>query len=111
MLGRDVAFFVVGYGIAIGTAFLPPEVGWLKWVAAAFLFVLYAVYVRLHFTDAAEEGDAEELNRLHITRRAAAATGRTMLEIDALPGRALGDRAASRAMAHRRRPGRRSRWR
>ncbi|MEO6579037.1 MAG: sodium:calcium antiporter [Candidatus Limnocylindria bacterium] len=85
VLGRDVGFFVVGYGIAIGTAFLPAELGWLKWVAAAVLFVLYAVYVRLHFTDEAEESDPEELNRLHLTRVPPLNTER-MLEIDALPG-------------------------
>lgn len=68
VLGRDVGFFVVGYGIAIGTAFLPEEVEWLKYVAAALLVALYAVYVRLHFTDEAAEGDAEDLNRLHMTR-------------------------------------------
>jgi cation:H+ antiporter len=85
ILGRDVMFFIVGYGVAIGTAFLPQEVAWLKWVAAAFLFVLYAVYVRLHFTDTAEESNAEELNRLHLTR-VHALSGPRMLEIDALPG-------------------------
>ncbi|HET7685634.1 MAG TPA: sodium:calcium antiporter [Candidatus Limnocylindria bacterium] len=91
ILGRDVGFFVVGYGIAIGTAFLPAELNWLKWVAAAALFVIYAVYVRAHFTDEAEEGNAEELNRLHLTR----ITGDNgtvqvvegdQLEIDAFPG-------------------------
>ncbi|MGH2444496.1 MAG: sodium:calcium antiporter [Candidatus Limnocylindria bacterium] len=85
VLGRDVAFFVVGYGIAIGTAFLPQEVSWLKWVAAGLLFVLYAVYVRLHFTDAAEESDPEELNRLHLTR-VRGLDGPRMLEIDAFAG-------------------------
>lgn len=68
VLGRDVAFFVVGYGIAIGTAFLPAELVWLRWVAAAVLFVLYAVYVRMHFADAPETGEPEELNQLHATR-------------------------------------------
>jgi cation:H+ antiporter len=68
VLGRDVAFFVVGYGVAIGTAFLPADLAWLKWVAAAFLFVLYGVYVRLHFTDTPEESDPEELSRLHLNR-------------------------------------------
>jgi cation:H+ antiporter len=68
ILGRDVGFFVVGYGIAIGTAFLPEELSWLKWVAAGLLFVLYAVYVRMHFADEAEESDGAELNRLHMTR-------------------------------------------
>jgi cation:H+ antiporter len=85
VLGRDVAFFIVGYGVAIGTAFLPQDLSWLKWVAAAFLFVLYAVYVRLHFTDTAEEGDPETLNRLHLTRVPPMNTPR-MLEIDVLPG-------------------------
>ena len=85
VLGRDVAFFIVGYAVAIGTAFLPQEVAWLKWVAAAALFVLYAVYVRLHFTDAAEESDAEDLAQLHITRvRPQRTTGR--LEVDHFPG-------------------------
>jgi cation:H+ antiporter len=85
VLGRDVAFFVVGYGIAIGTAFLPAEVGWLKWVAAAVLFILYAVYVRLHFTDDAEESDGEELNRLHLAR-VRGLGGPPTIEIDAFPG-------------------------
>ena len=85
VLGRDVLFFIVGYGVAIGTAFLPQEVSWLKWVAAAFLIILYAVYVRLHFTDTAEESDPEELRRLHLTR-VPALSGPRMLEIDVLPG-------------------------
>jgi cation:H+ antiporter len=85
VLARDVAFFIVGYGVAIGTAFLPQELSWLKWVAAAFLFVLYAVYVRLHFTDTAEGSDPDELNRLHLTR-VPALRGPRMLEIDVLPG-------------------------
>jgi cation:H+ antiporter len=84
VLGRDVAFFIVGYGVAIGTAFLPAELNWLKWMAAGFLFVLYAVYVRLHFTDTAEESEGEELNRLHLTRLQR--QREPMLEIDALPG-------------------------
>ena len=85
ILGRDIGFFIFGYGIAIGTAFLPQEVSWLKWVAAAALFVLYAVYVRLHFTDAAEESDPEDLAQLHITRiRSRKGAGR--LEVDHFPG-------------------------
>jgi cation:H+ antiporter len=85
VLGRDVAFFVVGYAIAIGTAFLPSELGWLKWVAAGVLLVMYGVYVRLHFTDEAEEGDAEDLNQLHLTRLPGMAGPHT-LDIDVLPG-------------------------
>ncbi|HEY8171096.1 MAG TPA: sodium:calcium antiporter [Candidatus Limnocylindria bacterium] len=85
ILGRDIAFFFVGYGIAIGTAFLPEDLGWLKWVAAGVLIVLYAVYVRLHFTDTPEESDPEALARLHLTR-VRGLNGPRMLEIDVLPG-------------------------
>ena len=84
ILGRDVAFFIVGYSIAIGTAFLPPELQWLKVVAAVGLVILYAVYVRLHFSDAAEEGDAADLNTLHATRLPGMAGPHT-LDIDILP--------------------------
>ena len=83
VLGRDVGFFIVGYGIAIGTAFLPEPLAWLKWVAAVLLFVIYAVYVRLHFSDEAEESQAEELNRLHATRIPGVRPG---VDIDVLPG-------------------------
>jgi cation:H+ antiporter len=85
VLGRDVVFFIVGYAVAIGTAFLPPEIDWLKWVAAGFLFILYGVYVKLHFSDEAEESDAGDLARLHLTRVRGMDGPRT-LEIDALPG-------------------------
>jgi cation:H+ antiporter len=85
VLGRDITFFFVGYAIAIGTAFLPAELGWLRWVAAGVLFVLYAVYVRLHFADPAEEGNADELNPLHVTRLPGMAGPHT-LDIDLLPG-------------------------
>ena len=89
VLGRDVGFFIVGYGIAIGTAFLPSELAWLKWVAAGALFVIYAIYVRMHFTDHAEEGDPEELNRLHLTRVTGAGgrkPERDNIEVDVFPG-------------------------
>jgi cation:H+ antiporter len=85
ILGRDVGFFIVGYAIAIGTAFLPESLGWLKIVAAVGLLVLYAVYVRAHFRDEAEPGEAEELNQLHLTR--VTGTGpRWTLQLDAFPG-------------------------
>ena len=91
ILGRDVGFFIVGYGIAIGTAFLPAELSWLKWVAAVALFVLYAVYVRMHFRDEAQESDPEALNRLHLTRvagqrTATAQPARDDIEVDVFAG-------------------------
>ncbi|HEY7525544.1 MAG TPA: sodium:calcium antiporter [Candidatus Limnocylindria bacterium] len=85
VLGRDVSFFLVGYALAIGTAFLPPEVAWLRWVAAGLLFVLYAVYVRLHFADTAEDSNGDDLARLHVTRLPGMAGPHT-LDIDILPG-------------------------
>ena len=91
VLGRDVAFFLVGYAIAIGTAFLPSELTWLKWVAAGVLFAIYAVYVRLHFADAPdEETDPDQLAQLHATRLpGVAAEQRQAIDIDLLPGEPL----------------------
>ena len=86
VLGRDVTFFLVGYAVAIGIAFLPAGIGWIRWIAAAALFVIYAVYVRLHFTDAPEEGDPEHLNRLHALRLPGVARRHQTLDIDILPG-------------------------
>ena len=85
VLGRDVGFFVVGYSIAIGTAFLPAELELAEVGCGALLIVIYAVYVRLHFTDAPEPGDPEDLNRLHATRLPGMAGPHT-LDIDILPG-------------------------
>jgi cation:H+ antiporter len=85
VLGRDVSFFLVGYAVAIGTAFLPADMAWLRWLAAALLFVLYGIYVRLHFADPPEEGSGEDLNRLHVTRLPGMAGPHT-LDIDFLPG-------------------------
>jgi cation:H+ antiporter len=68
VLGRDVIFFLVAYAFAIGSAFLPADVRVGRWAVALALIGLYAVYVRAHFTDPADEGDASELNRLHLSR-------------------------------------------
>ena len=84
VLGRDVVFFLVGYGIAIGTAFLPADLSVLKWVAAGLLFVLYAIYVRLHFSDPAEPGEADDLTPLHATRLRGIRP--QTLDVDILPG-------------------------
>ena len=34
ILGRDVLFFLTSYALAIGVAFLPVEIHWVKWVVA-----------------------------------------------------------------------------
>jgi cation:H+ antiporter len=87
VLGRDVAFFLVGYAIAIGTAFLPPELSALRWAAAGLLFVLYAIYVRLHFADTPEAADSDEPSQLHATRLPGMRRpGTVVLDVDVLPG-------------------------
>jgi cation:H+ antiporter len=89
VLGRDVIFFMVAYGIAIAAAFLPAELHPVRWAIAAALVILYAVYVRAHFTDPAEEGDPGDLNQLHLSRLARRLNGRAAegraVEIDVLP--------------------------
>jgi cation:H+ antiporter len=87
VLGRDVAFFLGGYAIAIGTAFLPTELSMLKWAAAGLLFILYAIYVRLHFADKPESADSDEPSRLHATRIPGVRDPSTVLiDVDILPG-------------------------
>jgi cation:H+ antiporter len=57
----------------------------VRWGVATLLVAIYAFYVRAHFRDPAEEGDASELNRLHLTRLLRRRP-RTPLDIDVLPG-------------------------
>jgi cation:H+ antiporter len=85
ILGRDVGFFIVAYAIAIGTAFLPEPIHWLKWPVAGLLLVLYAVYVRAHFAEEGADTDAADLNRLHLTRLPGMRGPHTM-DFDLLPG-------------------------
>ena len=85
VLGRDVLFFLIAYAAAIGTAFLPASVHWLKWPVAALLLVFYAVYVRAHFTDEPAETEAADLNRLHLSRLGE--MGRSPeVDVELLPG-------------------------
>ena len=84
VLGRDVVFFLLAYSLAIGTAFLPTDLHAVRWAIAAGLVVIYAFYVRAHFTDPSEEGDASDLNRLHLTRLTGLQRARS-LDIDILP--------------------------
>ena len=84
VLGRDVVFFLVAYAIAIATAFLPPDLDVVRWAVAASLVAIYAFYVRAHFRDPAEEGDANDLNRLHLTRLRRRRPPE--VDIDLLPG-------------------------
>jgi cation:H+ antiporter len=86
VLGRDVGFFLVGYAIAIGTAFLPSNVGLLRWAVAGTLFILYAIYVRLHFADSPEPSEVGEPSQLHATRLPGIGPPAVTLDVDILPG-------------------------
>jgi cation:H+ antiporter len=44
VLVHDIRYFVIAYALAIGTAFLPPELGGLRFVVAAVLIGIYAWY-------------------------------------------------------------------
>ena len=59
VIGHDMRYFGVAYGIAIAAAFLPLEPVALKWLVAVVLLGIYAWYVKGHFQADAEVGAAE----------------------------------------------------
>ncbi|HET7676575.1 MAG TPA: hypothetical protein VFK38_01830 [Candidatus Limnocylindrales bacterium] len=67
VVGKDVSYFFVAYAVAIGAAFVPQELGVLKYVAAAALLVIYALYVKAHF-EADPDVDASDLAPLRFHR-------------------------------------------
>jgi cation:H+ antiporter len=67
VLAHDMGYFALAYSIAIGAAFLPLEVVWLKWVIAALLLGIYAWYVKGHF-EADTTVDASDLAPLRFQR-------------------------------------------
>jgi cation:H+ antiporter len=93
VLGRDVIYFVVAYALAIASAFLPADLRIGRWAIAALLVGIYAFYVRAHFSDPAEEGDASELNRLHLSRLTRRAGAGPVVDLDVLPGERHEDEA------------------
>jgi cation:H+ antiporter len=58
VLAHDIRYFAIAYGLAIGSAFLPQEPVWIRWIAAATLIGIYAWYVRGHLR--ADVSDEEE---------------------------------------------------
>lgn len=71
VLVHDVRWFAIAYGLAVGAAFLPPDLAPLKMVVAAALLVMYGWYVKQHFdAEAAEEAEALSPLRLHRFDRA-----------------------------------------
>src|SRR4029453_10948207 len=57
VLVHDIRYFVVAYAIAIGAAFLPPQLQSLKIVVAVVLIGIYVWYVKGHLD--AEAGEAD----------------------------------------------------
>ncbi len=50
VLVHDIRYFVIAYSLAVASAFLPPDLAWLKYVVAAVLIGIYAWYVKGYFT-------------------------------------------------------------
>jgi len=59
VLVHDIRYFIVAYSIAIGAAFLPPELQSLKIVVAVVLIGIYVWYVKGHLDAEAGEADGD----------------------------------------------------
>jgi len=59
VLAHDVRYFAIAYAIAIGAAFLPPELQSLKIVVAVVLIGIYVWYVKGHLDAEAAEADGD----------------------------------------------------
>ena len=73
VLAHDMKFFAIAYAIAVGVAFVPADLAWPRWAAAAVLLGMYAFYVREHFeADAGHDphGDLAPLRFHRFDRRA-----------------------------------------
>jgi len=72
VLGHDMRYFVIAYGLAVGAAFLPPELVVGKWLVAAILIGIYVWYVKAYFAaeHAATEGEDLAPLRFHGLDRA-----------------------------------------
>jgi cation:H+ antiporter len=67
IMTQDVVFFLVGYGLAIGAAFLPEDWRWADYAVVVALTVIYFIYVRAHFRQGGT-AEAPELALLHAIR-------------------------------------------
>jgi cation:H+ antiporter len=55
VLVHDIRYFILAYGLAIGTAFLPPELELIRYAVAFLLIGIYIWYVKGHFDEEAED--------------------------------------------------------
>ena len=92
VLGRDV----ISSSSATASPSAPPSCrrrpSWLKWVGGGRPVRPLRGLRAPHFTDTAEESDAEELNRLHLTRLAGRCSGQRDARDRRASRGALGDR-------------------
>jgi cation:H+ antiporter len=58
ILAHDLRYFFVGYGLAVGAAFLPADLAVARWLIAIVLIGLYVWYVKGHLD--ADAGDHSE---------------------------------------------------
>jgi cation:H+ antiporter len=67
VLGKDMRTFAIAYAIAVGTAFLPAELGQLKPLVGLVLLGIYVLYVKAHL-EADPTAAEEELAPLRLHR-------------------------------------------
>lgn len=67
VLGRDLRFFFLVFTIAAGAAYLPNQ--WSRYVTAALLVGLYALYIKQTFADKRHPDTDEDISPLHIFRK------------------------------------------
>jgi cation:H+ antiporter len=67
VLRHDLRYFALCYALAVGTALLPPELGFLRVVVAVMLIGIYVWYVKAHF-EADPDVDAADLAPLRFHR-------------------------------------------
>ena len=72
VLSHDLRYFFIGYALAVGTAFLPPDLSVVRWTVAVVLIGLYAWYVKGHLSgEASEHADDLAPLRMHPLDRSA----------------------------------------
>ena len=67
VMGADIRWFVIAYGVAIAVALLPPDMTLPRYAVAILLLVMYGWYVKGHF-EADPAVDAEDLTPLRFHR-------------------------------------------
>jgi cation:H+ antiporter len=67
VLGLDIRYFFVAYAIAVGAAFVPADLSFIRYGAVVVLLGIYAWYVKSHF-EADTTVDATDLSPLRFHR-------------------------------------------